>query len=199
MVYNSVPIYSNHLNSGLVQYSNGRFVCTVVKWSSIQMVVWKPDWKKPVCGQKCPVCEWSGKSHYFTIWIPSPKVSGIQMNTVFSVRYSDGYCIFFKAIDWIHKHLHPSLDGPTQLCPTFWDESRSQRSQRLRQLNPFQRRGKSSRFRLGWSQDLHLGLGEKEESLLFQIGSHSKRFSIKVSTIFRYCVCNVAVSKMIIK
>ena len=39
--------YSNHLNTELVQYWNDRFVY------GCQMVVWKPDWKKPVNGPKC--------------------------------------------------------------------------------------------------------------------------------------------------
>ena len=37
-------ICSNHLNTWLVWYLNGR-LCPVVKWFGIQMVVWKPDWK----------------------------------------------------------------------------------------------------------------------------------------------------------
>ena len=48
-------------------------------WSGIQMVVWKPDRKKPVIGSKCPVFKWSPKSCDFTIWIPDTH----------SVRYSD--------------------------------------------------------------------------------------------------------------
>ena len=32
-------------------------LCPVVKWLGIQMVVWKPDLKKPVYGSKCPVYE----------------------------------------------------------------------------------------------------------------------------------------------
>ena len=68
-------------------------LCPVVKWSGIQMVVWKPDWKKPVYGPKCLVFEWCAKSHDFTIWIAdthtvlysdesSIRVLGIQMVTV---------------------------------------------------------------------------------------------------------------------
>ena len=62
---------SNHLNTGLVWYSNFRFVssCQMVRF---QMVVWKLDWKKPVYGPKCSVFRW--------IWY-----SG--------VGYSDDYCI----------------------------------------------------------------------------------------------------------
>ena len=64
-------------------------LCSDVKWSGIQMVVWKPDWKRPVYGQKCQVFEWSTKSHDFTIWkLDTPTVrysdeSGIQ---VFSIQ-----------------------------------------------------------------------------------------------------------------
>ena len=46
--------YSNHLNTRLLWYSNGRFVsgCQMVR---IQMVVWKPDWKKPVNSPTYPL------------------------------------------------------------------------------------------------------------------------------------------------
>ena len=81
-----VTIYSNHLNTGLVWYSNGRFV------SGCQMVVWNLDWKKPVYGQKCLVLfQWSTKSHDFTIWIPHTRTARYS-----GVRYSDGYCIILK-------------------------------------------------------------------------------------------------------
>ena len=33
-------------------------LCPVVKWCDIQMVVWKPDWKRPVYGPKCSVFEY---------------------------------------------------------------------------------------------------------------------------------------------
>ena len=52
------------------------------------MVVWKPDWKKPIYGQECPAFEWSAKSCDITIWIPDTQTvwyldeSGIQMVTV---------------------------------------------------------------------------------------------------------------------
>ena len=42
----------------LAWYSNGRFV------SGCQMVVWKPDWKKPAYGPKGLVFEWSAKWLY---------------------------------------------------------------------------------------------------------------------------------------
>ena len=97
--------YSNHLNTALVWYWNGRFV------SRCQMVFWKPDFKKPIYGPKCPVFEWSAKSHDFTIWILEThtvwysdesgiKVLGIQMVTVQVVQfcdsdvcYSDPHCL----------------------------------------------------------------------------------------------------------
>ena len=47
-------LYSNHLNTGLVWYSNGRFV------SICLMVVWNPDWKKPFMVRNvwCSVFRW---------------------------------------------------------------------------------------------------------------------------------------------
>ena len=74
---------SNHLNTGLIWNLNGRFV----SGCQIEMVVWKPNWKKPVDGPKCLVFEWSAKSGDLSIWIPythTVRYSG--------VRYSDGYC-----------------------------------------------------------------------------------------------------------
>ena len=73
--------YSNHLNTGLIWYLNGRFVLKCVLFGCIQMVVWKPDWKKTVYGPKCPVSKWSTKSHDLTLWMPDSH----------TVRYSDGY------------------------------------------------------------------------------------------------------------
>ena len=77
------------------------------------MVVWKPDWKKPVCGQKCPVCEWSVKSRYFTIWIPSP-----------SVRYSNAYGIQCPVFRWL-LYFFPGnwLDTQTLTPVTRWPNS----------------------------------------------------------------------------
>ena len=52
------------------------------------MLVWKPDWKKPVHGPKCQVFEWSAKSSDFTIWISDTHdvwysdKSGIQMSGI---------------------------------------------------------------------------------------------------------------------
>ena len=62
--------YSNHLNTGLVWYSNGRFAvsgCQMVWYSNVGL---KTGLKKPVYGPKCIVLEWSAKSHDFTILIP---------------------------------------------------------------------------------------------------------------------------------
>ena len=56
-------------------------LCPVVKWSCIQMVVWKQDWKKPVYGPKCPVFKWFAKSRDYHLNTRNP-VSGIQMVTV---------------------------------------------------------------------------------------------------------------------
>ena len=58
--------YSNHLKSGLVWYSNGRFVsgCQLVLYSNGGL---KTGLKKPVNGPKCPAFEWSAKSCDFTI------------------------------------------------------------------------------------------------------------------------------------
>ena len=58
--------YSNHLNTGLVWYSKGRFV------SGCQMVWYlngglKTRLKKLVSGPKYLVFEWSAKSRDFTI------------------------------------------------------------------------------------------------------------------------------------
>ena len=68
------------MNTGLVWYCNVD-LCPVVKWSSIQMVVWKLDWKGLFKLQNVQYLEWSAKSRGFTIWIPDT-----------FVQYSDGYC-----------------------------------------------------------------------------------------------------------
>ena len=54
-------------------------LCLAVKWSGFEMVVWKPDQRESVYCPKCPLFEWSAKSHDFTIWI-------LDTHTV---RYSD--------------------------------------------------------------------------------------------------------------
>ena len=58
--------YSGDLNTGLVWYSNGRFVigCQMVWYSNSGL---ETGLKKPVYGPKCPVFEWSAKSHDLTI------------------------------------------------------------------------------------------------------------------------------------
>ena len=89
----SIGQYSNHLNTRLIWYSNGS---PVVKWSSIQMVIWKPVWKKPVMefewspsqvtlpfGYRTPIS--SGFSDESSI-----QVLGIQMVTAF--RFSLYVC-----------------------------------------------------------------------------------------------------------
>ena len=64
------------------------FTDPIVKRSSIQMVVCKPDRKIPGFGPKCPVLAWAAKSRDFTIWI-------LDTHTVqySGVQYLDGYCI----------------------------------------------------------------------------------------------------------
>ena len=58
--------YSNHLNTRLVWYSNGRFVssCPMVRYLNGGL---KTRLKKPVYGPKCLVFEWSAKSLDFAI------------------------------------------------------------------------------------------------------------------------------------
>ena len=60
------------------------------------MVVWKPDWKRPVYSPKCPVLEWSAKSRELTILIPD----------IHTVWYSEGYC--FKLYLRSTKYLKES-------------------------------------------------------------------------------------------
>ena len=55
------------------------------------MVVWKPDWKKPVNGPKCPVFKWSTKSRDFFIWIPDTLNVRYSDDSVIQV-FGDGYC-----------------------------------------------------------------------------------------------------------
>ena len=61
--------------------------CPVVKWSAIQMVVWKLDWKKSVYGPKCPVFKWSTNSCDFTIWIPDTHTVGYSDESGIQVFY----------------------------------------------------------------------------------------------------------------
>ena len=55
-----------HLKTGLVWYSNGRFVsgCQMVGYSNGGL---KTRLKKPIYGPKCPVFKWPAKSSDFTI------------------------------------------------------------------------------------------------------------------------------------
>ena len=82
-------------------------LCPFVKWSGIQMMVWKPDWKKPVYDWKCQVFEWSPKSLNFTIWIPDTHTvwysdeSGIQMATV----------VLYSSCPWFLKFFCFGLAG----------------------------------------------------------------------------------------
>ena len=66
MGYILTKYHSNHLNTGLVWYLNGRFVsgCQMVRYSNGGL---KTRLKKPVYGPKCPVFEWFAKSCDFTI------------------------------------------------------------------------------------------------------------------------------------
>ena len=58
-------------------------------------VVWKPDWKKPVNGPKCPVFKWSAKSCDFTVWKPDTH----------TVRYSDESGIQVFGIQMVIVHI----------------------------------------------------------------------------------------------
>ena len=82
--------------TGLVWYSNGRFVsgCQNVRYLNGGL---KTGLKKPVYGTKCLVFEWSANSCDLTIWIgdthtvqysdeSSIQVFDIQMVTVFFVK-----------------------------------------------------------------------------------------------------------------
>ena len=80
-------------------------LCLVAKWSGIPMVVWKPDWKKPVYGPKCLVFDWSAKSRYFTIWI-------LDTHTV---RYSDVWYSDFR-----HKEYTTGLLWLDRYKPFFY-------------------------------------------------------------------------------
>ena len=65
-------------------------VCLVVKWSGIWMVVWKPDWKKPVHGPNCRHI-WITDTH--TVWYSDE--SGNQV-----LGFSDGYVVAPKWDFW---------------------------------------------------------------------------------------------------
>ena len=95
-----IAIYSNHLKTGLVWYSNGRFVsgCQMVQYLNGGL---KTMLKKPVYGPKCQVwilnCElqpmlsniiWSVPFEYQIF-----KSSVLRWIWYSGVWYSDGYCI----------------------------------------------------------------------------------------------------------
>ena len=63
-------------------------LCPVVKWSSIWLVVWKPDWKKPVY-----VLYSNGQQSHMTLPF---EYSTIQMNPVFR-------CLVFRWLLYIDK------------------------------------------------------------------------------------------------
>ena len=65
--------YSNHLNTGLVWYSNGQFV------SGSQMVVWKPDWKSLFIIQSVQYLNGLPSHKTLPFEYRIPILSGIQM------------------------------------------------------------------------------------------------------------------------
>ena len=94
--------YSNHLNTGLVWYSNGRFVnsCQMVWYSNGNL---KTGLKKPVYGPKCTIFEWLPSHVTLLFDYQTPSLSGIQINSISGVWYSDGYCIFhFDSLTQTH-------------------------------------------------------------------------------------------------
>ena len=109
-------VYSNHLNTGVVWYSNGRFVpdCQMVWYSNGCL---KTGLKKPIYCPKCPVIKWSIKSHDFTIWILNThtvqfsdesgiQVFGIQLVTVLSIICFRPYCpspLQNSLSSWAHR------------------------------------------------------------------------------------------------
>ena len=100
--------YSNHMSGIQMVY-----LCPVVKWSGIQMVVWKSDWKNYVSGPKC-----SAKSRDFNIWIPDThtvQYSGVwysygHWNVLHlqRIQFSSRHFIFYphlmKDIYWNNTH-----------------------------------------------------------------------------------------------
>ena len=85
-------------------------LCLVVKWSSILMVFWKPDWKSLCTVQN--VGYLNGLPHDFTIWIPDT-----QTVWYLFVRYSDGNCklLFLHDHFWTCKGMltTPCVGGST--------------------------------------------------------------------------------------
>ena len=78
---------SNHLNTRLVWYSNGRFVsgCQIFRYSNGGL---KTRLKNPVYGPKCPVLESSAKSRDYHLKSDNHTVRDL------GVRYSDCYCMW---------------------------------------------------------------------------------------------------------
>ena len=114
-------------------------LCPVLKGSSIWIVVWKLDQKKPVYGPKCLVFEWSAKSCDFTIWIPDThtvrysdesdiQVFGIQMVTVStSGQRSQVSSCPDKVVPGVHLKELTTSSSTSSLCseasPCFADSS----------------------------------------------------------------------------
>ena len=97
----SIRTYSNHLNTGQVWCSNGRFVsgCQMVQYSNDGL---KTGLKKPVYCSNCLVFEWSVKSCDFTIWIQG------LWDWPQSIKQLKGTSLFFS---WHLNNEH--------ICPIF--------------------------------------------------------------------------------
>ena len=111
--------YKTITNSYSWEYWNGRFLyIQQMKWFGIYMVVWKPDWKKPVHGPKCLVFEWSAKSPDFAIWIPDTHAvwysdeSGIQ---VFSIQMVMNF-LLVKELPIVE--CNDEVDTHVEACPS---------------------------------------------------------------------------------
>ena len=99
--------YSNHLKTGLVWYSNGRFVsvCQTVRYLNCGL---KTRLKKPVNGPKCPVFKWSAKSRDLVISIPDTHTvwysdeSGFQ---VFSIQMVTVLVLFGRLLHILSSSL----------------------------------------------------------------------------------------------
>ena len=68
-------------------------LCPVVKWSDIQMVVGKPDWKKPLLDPKCVIQKDCQVTLLNCLNTRLPKWVWIRY---LGVRCSDGYFITYK-------------------------------------------------------------------------------------------------------
>ena len=113
-------------------------LCPVVNGSGIQMVVWKLDWKRPVCGPKCQVFEWSAKWRDLTIWILDTHtvwysdesgihVFGIQMVTIihdnakgFILELIQNVWFSIRLDNLIARHkTNWTKINKIQICPDF--------------------------------------------------------------------------------